>query len=265
MRIGNRDLLKAYKQKGNMEARNQLIVKNINLVRKIASKKKNMSILDYEDLVQEGIIGMIKGIEKFDINKKTEFSTYVYYWIDQNIERAILEKGFTVRLPVYINEKINRMTRFENQFTTKGKEVNEKLLCSKLGFTKEEYYYLKEIRNKYKTIFSLNSVTNKTDSLPDTEVQYVVFYQDEKSIENLVFENMLKELINSLLSILKPKEKDIIKLRFGLKDGKEYTLEEIGKIYGVTRERIRQIESKAINKLKHYSKTKYLKDFIYKY
>lgn len=267
----NKTLLYLYKVNGDKTAKEKLILNNINLVRKIAFKKCKLCSFTYEDLVQEGIMGLIKGIEKFDINRKNEFSTYAYYWINQYIDRAIYDRGFLVRLPIHVIEKINKINKIEKEQLSDIGYIKKNTLCEKLSITLEEYEELKDYEDKIKKIVSLNQSINSEESVNDESqlidlIPYSYsltnFEYEDCSVEDKVYRKLLKGDIDKVLHTLSPREEKIIRDRFGLYEKKPKTLEEIGSYYKVTRERIRQIEAKAIRKLRHPSRTKSLRDYF---
>lgn len=266
----NKKLIYLYKANGDMKAKEKLILNNINLVRKIAFKKSKISSFTYEDLIQEGVIGLIKGIEKFDINKGTEFSTYVYYWINQHIDRAIYDKGFLVRLPVHVIEKINKINRIEKSQLCSYGYIKKEFICSKLNISLEEYEEMKEFEDKIKWIVSLNQSASSEDGSDEGELLDIIpsyyslnsYVYDDFNVEDKVYRNLLRKDIERVLQTLSPREEKIIRDRFGLYEREPKTLEEIGKYYKITRERIRQIEAKAIRKLRHPTRARALKDYI---
>ncbi|WP_373898236.1 RNA polymerase sigma factor RpoD/SigA [Haloimpatiens sp. FM7315] len=266
----NKKLIYRYKVYNDILAKEKLIVNNVNLVRKIAYKKAKLSCFTYEDLVQEGIIGLIKGIEKFDIRRGTEFSTYAYYWINQSIDRAIYDRGFVVRIPVHIIEKINKISKVEKEQMANLGEIDKKKLCEVFGISEKEYEDLKLYDAEMKKMVSLNQSINSEEGSEDSELLDVIpasyklysVSDDENNVEGLVHCRFLKKDIRKMLNTLSPREEEILTQRFGLDEGKPKTLEEIGKEYNLTRERIRQIEARAIRKLKHPSRARCLKDYL---
>ncbi|WP_102401063.1 sigma-70 family RNA polymerase sigma factor [Haloimpatiens massiliensis] len=266
----NKELIYLYKVKGDMKSKEKLILNNINLVRKVAFKKSKISSFTYEDLIQEGIIGLIKGIEKFDINKGTEFSTYVYYWINQHIDRAIYDKGFLVRLPVHVIEKINKINGIEKNQLCRYGCIKKELICKQLNISLEEYEEMKELQNRIKRIASLNQSANSEDGIDEGELLDIIpsyyslnsYIYDDFDVEDTVYRNLLRKDIEKVLQTLSPREEKIIRDRFGLYEREPKTLEEIGKYYKITRERIRQIEAKTIRKLRHPTRARILKDYI---
>lgn len=268
-KLSNEELIRMYKLNNDMQAREYLILKNKNLVKKAAYIRKTYSLLEYDDLIQEGIIGLIYGIEKYNIKYETQFTTYVYYWIVQVIDRAIYDKGSTVRLPVHLVEKMNRLSKLENQQAVLDGKVPPEEICKMLDISMNEYNLLKFYMQSFKTVASLNKIvgedTGDSDSelmdfIPSTsQLSDIPSYENET--ENTVIENELRKNIDELLSTLTPREEKILRLRFGLDDGKDRTLEEVGREFNVTRERIRQIEARALRKLRHPSRSKKLKGY----
>ena len=250
-------------QKGDEQARQDLCVKNRGLVESLAAyyAKKFSGTLEFEDLVQEGNIGMLKAAEKFDCRKGYEFSTYATWWIIQSITRAIADTGLTVRLPVHIVEKIIKVNRLERNFLIQGFDLRRRieLIAKEMATTPEDISYLFSLRAVYLNIISLDKpIDEENDSL-------LRDFIEDKNIPDPVevaSALLLKEQLEDVLNTLTPREKDVLRLRYGLDDGRERTLEEIGKSFGVTRERIRQIETKALRKLRHPARSKKLKDFL---
>ncbi len=260
--ISNEELIAQYQKSRDLNIRNKIIINNIGLVYSAAKKKiKNYSCFTIEDLVQEGIIGMIKSIERFDVAKNTSFSTYAYYWICQQMDRAIMNNGYLIRLPAYIYEKLSIITRFENTFLTQNEEIDIEILCSQTNITEQEYRIINSYRTNYSHYTSLNSVANVDSDENYVELQDYIPCQDN-SIEDIIISHDLKEQITNALNSLTPKEREILKLRFGLNGEEPLTLEAIGNKYNLTRERIRQIENKALNKIRKLNLNKGLKDYL---
>lgn len=258
----NEELIALYQKNKDLSIKNRIITKNIGLVYSAAKRKiKNYNCFTIEDLVQEGIIGMIKSIERFDITKNTSFSTYSYYWITQQMDRALMNNGYIIRLPAYIYEKINAVYRLENDYLTQNKEIDIPSLCYEANITEQEYTLIDFYRKNYSTLTSLNTLINMDSDEAYTELQDYIPCLNY-SIEDMVIFKDLKEQIINLLSTLTPKEKEILKLRFGLSGNEPLTLEAIGNKYGLTRERIRQIEKKTLKKIRRLNLKSGLKDYL---
>lgn len=270
--LNNEELLEIYKSQNDLEARKELIVRNLPLVKRLANKRMNFSSLSYEDLVQEGVIGLIYGIEKYNPSFGTKLSTYVFYWILEVIDRSIYNKGSFIRFPMHMIEKMNKISKLENENSEEFK-YSEKDICDKVGITKNEYYTIKYYYSYYRNITSLNKYIN--DANLESDSQLIDFVSennniydieqkksDFSSVEEDVEKTALRTEIMYLLRTLTPREEKILRLRYGLDDDQPKTLEEIGKIFNLTRERIRQIESKALRKLKHPIRAKKLRDFV---
>ncbi|WP_054870541.1 RNA polymerase sigma factor RpoD/SigA [Caloranaerobacter sp. TR13] len=255
----NLRLIKEYKKTKDINIRNQIIVNNIKLIKKYAYKYSAKSSLEYDDLVNEGVFGMIHAIESFDTNRNNEFSTYAVYWIKQRIRRAVQDKGYIIRLPVHLNEKIEKLIRLENKFAIMGLDIDEKEICKALDITIEKYYELKKINNTFLNLSSLNAFVGDEE---ESELIEFIPADEEESLEDIIIKKELSKEIDLVLSTLKPREENVIRQRFGFDNGEEKTLEQVGKNLGVTRERIRQIETKAIKKLRHPIRSKRLRAYL---
>ena len=232
-------------QKGDVWARNQIIEKHIPLIKKIAAKSIQTSYLSNSDLIQEGIFGLITAIEKFNVKIGSKFSTYASWWIKQAMFKAISEQSYAYNIPVYIQEIISRYKKTKQEMEKIAqKEVSKKDVASKLNLSEEKIDIFLNAFNKALSIESGFSLTdNKELSLSE------IIEDEKQNVEKAVIDVQLKNDIKFALDCLKEKEKNVIILRFGLDDNKKQTLEEIGDYYGVTKECIRQIEKKALNKI----------------
>lgn len=264
-RLSNEELVALYKKNRDINIRNKIIINNLGLIYAAAKKRiKNPSCYTLEDLVQEGVIGMMKGIERFDTTKDTSFSTYVYYWIVQQMDRALINNGYMIRLPAYIYEKISTLSTMENTYISKNEEMDLKNMCNETNMTEQEYFLLHYYKRNYSNFTSLNAVINTDSDENYVELQDYIPCQDI-SVEDKIISDSLKEQVIEVLEILSPKEREILELRFGLNGNDPLTLEAIGNRFNLTRERIRQIENKALNKLKRLNLRRGLKDYLLEY
>lgn len=250
-------------QEGNRQARQDICIKNKLLVDKYVNAYLNYfgNRLDFEDLEQAGFIGLIKAAERFDIEKDSAFSTYAVFWIRQSIVREVMDNGFAIRVPVHVMEQIAKVTRLDNQLGLEeiGFRNRIQMIAKELEMPEEKIESLLVIRQNYLSYSSLNTPIGEEE---DSELGDFCVRDEQLSVEDEVSAKMLKEQLTSVLDTLNEKEQKILRLRFGLDDNRERTLEEVGKVFHVTRERIRQIESKALRKLRHPSRSRKLRDYL---
>jgi RNA polymerase primary sigma factor len=263
--FSNEQLVALYKKNKDTKIRNKIIVNNLGLVYVAARKRaKTSTCFTFDDLVQEGVIGMIKGIEKFDITRETSFSTYAYYWIIQQMDRALMNNGYMIRLPAYIYEKINTVSTAESNYAAKNEEIDLENLCNEINITEQEYYLINYYKKNYYNFTSLNAIINLDSDENYIELQDYIPCPDI-STEDIIISESLKEEIKEVLDTLTPKEKEVLELRFGLNGNEPSTLEAIGNKYNLTRERIRQIENKALKRINRLNSRTGLKDYLLEY
>lgn len=250
--------------------KHEIIVANLPLVNKIASKyigQTNCSF-DYDDLVSEGIFGLMKAVDRFDVALGYEFSTYSYNWIKQTITRAIADKALSIRLPVHLHETLNKINHIERESWKETDSINSQKIADQCEISIEKYAEMKMIEYRYRHSTSINTPLKDN---PDEDIlmllgrEYSIWLPpeidqtDPVQAANYTF---MKQEVEKLFELLLPKEEYVLRQRFGLDDDTEKTLEEVGHLLGVTRERVRQIQAKAIRKLINSSKKMELEEFL---
>jgi RNA polymerase primary sigma factor len=252
---GERERLKRLIEMGE-EARQHLIKANTRLVVSVAKKHMGYGV-PFLDLIQEGNLGLIRAVDKFDYRRGTRFSTYATWWIRQSISRALAEQGRTIRIPIHMSDRIRKMYKTAQRVEQEeGHNPTPEEIAEEMGLEPSEVQWM---MNASRQPFSLERPVGEEG---DTELAHFIADEETSAPSDVASQHLLADKLEELLSTLTPREARILRLRFGLQDGYSYTLQEVAERFGLTRERIRQIEQEALNRLRHPRRSRKLRDYL---
>lgn len=254
-------------QQGNRQAIQDLCIKNKRLIDKyvVGYRKRYGNRLDFEDLEQVGFIGLIKAAKRFEMDKNAAFSTYAVWWIKQSISREIMNHGYVIRIPAHMMERINKVVSLDNKLANQDLHIEERIAAigKEMSLSEKEVKECLILKNNYLTYASLDAPVGEEG---ESVLGEFLANGDDASIDKSAMKELVtkleRESLESALNTLSEKEQKVLRLRFGLDDGRERTLEEVGSEFNLTRERVRQIEAKALRKLRHPSRSRKLKDYL---
>lgn len=248
---------------GSKQARQDLCIKNEKLVRKYANAYFRLmgNDLEFEDLMQAGFIGLLSAAEKFDFGKDSAFSTYSVFWIKQAISRQVFDQGYRIRIPVHLMERISKATRLDSKYAFEGLDYHQRIksIAEEMAIPENKVEELFTLKYTFLDAVSLDTPVGEEE---EATLGDFIPSDNESNVDSRFFQGELTSALDSILKTLTPREEKIIRLRYGFADGRPRTLEEVGKEFNLTRERIRQVEAKALRKLRHPTRSKKIEVYL---